>query len=290
MTYETVDTVAWVGLGATAAHLLIIIVIGVRVLMRRRAPGSSAAWLLLVITLPYLGAVLYLMIGERRLGGRRAERAMLISEPVRRWIGALPERAGDDHEPVIERWSRVRHLADTAVGMAALPGNQLELLADTERILRAIISDIERAGQFCLLEFYIWNPGGTADDVAEALVRAAQRGVRCQVLVDAVGGKAFFRSSWPRRMRAANVEVRAALPAGVIRTLFRRIDLRLHRKLVVVDGHVAYTGSLNLVDPRYFKQGAGVGQWVDAMARIEGPAVEALACLLYTSDAADERG
>ena len=59
--------------------------------------------------------------------------------------------------------------------------------------------------------------------------------------------------------------------------LFVRFDLRLHRKIVVIDGEVAYTGSLNLVDPRYFKQGAHVGQWVDAMVRLRGPAVEALA-------------
>lgn len=279
MNYETVETITWVGLGATLFHLLIVAGIGIRVLMQRRPPGSSAAWLLLVIMLPYLGALLYLMIGERRLGRRRAERATMIREPIGSWIGTLRERSGDHHEPVVERWSRIRYLADAAVGMPALAGNRLELLDDAERILRAIISDIGRAGQFCLLEFYIWNPGGTADDVAEALMRAAQRGVRCQVLVDAVGGADFFRSSWPKRMRAANVEVRAALPAGVIRTAFRRIDLRLHRKLVVVDGHLAYTGSLNLVDPRYFKQDAGVGQWVDAMARIEGPAVEALAAL-----------
>ena len=61
-----------------------------------------------------------------------------------------------------------------------------------------------------------------------------------------------------------------------VRMLFVRFDLRLHRKIVVIDDAVAYTGSFNLVDPRFFKQDAGVGQWVDAMARIEGPAVLSL--------------
>jgi cardiolipin synthase len=67
-----------------------------------------------------------------------------------------------------------------------------------------------------------------------------------------------------------------ALPGGLLRLPFVRLDLRLHRKIAVIDGRIAYTGSLNLVDPRYFKQDAGVGQWIDAMVRIEGPAVEAL--------------
>ena len=79
------------------------------------------------------------------------------------------------------------------------------------------------------------------------------------------------------RLREAGVAVQAALPVSPLRMLFVRFDLRLHRKIVVIDGEVAYTGSLNLVDPRYFKQGAHVGQWVDAMVRLRGPAVEALA-------------
>ena len=67
------------------------------------------------------------------------------------------------------------------------------------------------------------------------------------------------------------------MPVSLFRMLFVRFDLRLHRKIVVIDGEVAYTGSMNLVDPRFFKRDAGVGQWVDAMARLRGPAVEALA-------------
>ena len=73
------------------------------------------------------------------------------------------------------------------------------------------------------------------------------------------------------------MQVQAALPAGGWRLLFVRADLRLHRKIVVIDGHIGYTGSLNLADPRLFKKSAGVGQWVDAFARLQGPAVQALA-------------
>jgi len=71
-----------------------------------------------------------------------------------------------------------------------------------------------------------------------------------------------------------------ALPAGLLRSVIGRTDLRLHRKIIVVDGTVAWTGSMNLVDPRYFKQGAGVGEWVDAMVRVEGAAVVMLAATM----------
>jgi cardiolipin synthase len=129
------------------------------------------------------------------------------------------------------------------------------------------------------LEFYIWHAGGVADEVAEALCRAAARGVVCRVLLDAVGSKPFLSGAGGviERMRGAGVKVVESLPAGLLRATVRRLDLRNHRKLVVIDGTVAYTGSLNLIDPAYFKSTAGVGPWIDAMVRVEGPAVEALA-------------
>jgi cardiolipin synthase len=96
------------------------------------------------------------------------------------------------------------------------------------------------------------------------------------VLLDALGSKVFLRTGWPARLRAAGIQLEAALAISPMGLAFQRADLRLHRKIVVVDERIAYTGSMNLVDPRFFKQDAGVGEWVDAMARIAGPAVAAL--------------
>ncbi len=267
------------GLVGIFVHLLIVGLLALRVIMQRRPPGVSAAWLLSLVLLPYLGAVLYLLIGERALGRRRAARALAIRGAVAEWSSRVVGQADDVIETVPPQWAPIHDLAAGATGSAALAGNRLSLLDDAEAILRAVIADVDSALSVCLLEFYIWNPGGTADAVAEALIRAAGRGVQCRVLLDDVGSADFFRSEWPGRMRAAGIELRNALPAGLVRALFRRVDLRLHRKLVIVDRRVAYTGSLNLVDPRCFKQNAGVGQWVDAMVRIEGPVVDALAGL-----------
>jgi cardiolipin synthase len=140
-----------------------------------------------------------------------------------------------------------------------------------------MIFDIDAAKSTCHFEFYIWEAGGIADQVVEALVRAQQRGVTCRVLVDAMGSRSFLRSPMAAKLRHAGVQVKDALPGGLWRMSLVRFDLRQHRKVVVIDGRIGYTGSLNMADPRLFKQSAGVGQWIDAMVRIEGPAVEALA-------------
>ncbi len=108
------------------------------------------------------------------------------------------------------------------------------------------------------------------------MMAAAARGVKCRMLLDDVGSRQFLRSDWVPRLREAGVMVEAALQARLWRLIFVRFDLRLHRKLAIIDGRLAYTGSMNLVDARLFKRSAGVGEWVDAVVSVEGPAVEPL--------------
>jgi cardiolipin synthase len=110
----------------------------------------------------------------------------------------------------------------------------------------------------------------------DALIRAAARGVQCRALADAMGSEAFLAGGVVRQLREAGVEFTAALPTGALRTLIARADLRNHRKIAVIDDRIAWAGSQNLVDPRFFKRGTGVGEWVDAMARFTGPAAASL--------------
>ena len=258
------------------AHITIICALSIRVIMKRRPVGISLAWLVLIFILPLAGALLYLLIGERRLGKHRAARAAALLEPYKKWHQGLPHENFVDGSSLTPPAVPICRLAKTVIGIPALAGNRLQLLNGAASILQAIIEDIDRAQYTCHMEFYIWNQGGIADQVAEALIRAAGRGVTCRVLVDAVGSAQFLKSEFPARLRESGVELTAALPVNPLRAAFVRLDLRLHRKIVVIDGKLAYTGSLNLVDPRFFKQEAGVGQWIDAMVRVEGPAVEVL--------------
>jgi len=177
----------------------------------------------------------------------------------------LPSRLSTGGESV----SRLVH---SAVGLPPMGGHRLQLLTDSGSIMRAMIADIDAARASIHMEFYIWNAGGFVDDLIEALVRAAGRGVACTTLMDSLGSRPFFKSEATRRLRSAGVSVVEVLPVNPLRALFVRFDLRDHRKIAVIDRCIAYTGSMNIADPRFFKQDAGVGEWVDAMARIEGPA------------------
>jgi len=257
-------------------HAMLIIGVTLRVIMMRLAVGTALAWIFLIFFLPFAGAALYLVLGEKRLGRKRTHRAASLWERYSRWLRALPRLMPDERSGLSPEAAAVSRLPEGILGTPVLPGNRLEIMDAAEPILRSISADIDRARRFCHLEFYIWNAGGTADEVCEALIRAATRGVTCRVLLDAMGSSRFLKSPWIQRLRESGVEIGVALAVGPWRTLIVRFDLRLHRKIVVIDDEIAYTGSFNLVDPRFFKQEAGVGQWVDAMARIEGPAVLSL--------------
>jgi cardiolipin synthase len=266
----------WLAALGVLIHVVAQAVITIRVVMRRRPTGETLAWIMIVLVFWVIGPLMYLFIGELRLGRRRERRFIELTQPIKRWLATIPERAEADWSQLAEEYEPLASLCEQTVGVPALAGNQVELIGDWQRVFTRILADINAAQSTCHLEFYIWNNGGEADRVGEALIRAAARGVRCRVLIDDLGSDRFLRSESVERLREAGVEVVGALPGGLLRLPFVRFDLRLHRKIVVIDGRIAYTGSLNLVDPRYFKQDAGVGQWIDAMVRIEGPAVEAL--------------
>ncbi len=257
-------------------HWLIIAGLSIRVIMRRTPVGVSLAWLAVVFSIPFVGAVVYLLFGEKRLGRRRAARMAGSVDDVKSWQTALRQRADAAAPQAGTVGESMQRHAERVLGFPLLSGNEIELFDDFQSIFDAIVADIDGAEQTCHLGFYIWNEGGRTNDVVDALARAAARGVRCRVMADALGSKAFFKGKLVRRLREAGVAVAAALPTGPAKTIFARADLRNHRKIVVVDDRVAYTGSQNLVDPRYFKQGSGVGQWVDAMARVTGPVAAAL--------------
>jgi cardiolipin synthase len=231
------------------------------------------AWIILIFFLPLAGALIYLVLGEKRLGRKRTRRAAELWGRYSRWLQLLPRLVPDDRSGLSAESAAVSRLPEGLLGTPVQPGNRLEIMDAAEPILHSIIADIDRARHFCHLEFYIWNAGGTADEVCEALMRAATRGVTCRVLLDAMGSAKFLKSPWIQRLKKSGVEIAAALAVSPWRMLFVRFDLRLHRKIVVIDDEIAYTGSFNLVDPRFFKQEAGVGQWVDGMVRIEGTAV-----------------
>jgi cardiolipin synthase len=266
------------------AQAVIVILTIVRVIMKRPATGAALAWILLVVLIPFGGALIYFLIGERRIGRGRAAGIAKLRSDVRKVsdTGIMEDLLKVDWSRHPQAAHGINQLGQQTVGSSTVRGSSFKMFSDTQEILQTIVRDVDGAKTSVLMEFYIWNEGGSADEVLEAVIKAAERGVSCRLLVDALGARPWWKGKQPKRLRDAGVEVRPALPVGLFRTFVGRTDLRLHRKIVVVDGQVAWTGSMNLVDPRYFKQGSGVGEWVDAMVRVEGAVVAPLAATMIS--------
>lgn len=278
----------WFGISVFLLEALVRAFLILRVIMRALKPSVTLSWIIILFFFPIIGPLAYLLIGENRLGHRRALR--------------FENRTRNFNDEIEERWRR-KHLewnADeecyavlaklgTALGgMPPLKGNSLELMDDANLVLDKLKADIENAQKHCHLLYYIWMPEGRGKEIGDALIAAAQRGVQCRVLVDWVGAKNFVGCAECRRMREAGVQVVGALPAGFIRMLFARVDLRNHRKISVIDGTIAYCGSQNLTDKTFRnKRRKKVGPWIDTTVRITGPAVQALQTVFLRDWAAE---
>ena len=253
-------------------HWLIALVLSFRVITHRLPIGVSLAWLTVILALPYAGAITYYIFGSKRFDKDRIIRQEAVWNSTKTVFDFW-----QDHPKycvsTVGKGEAVFRQALGAIGAPALTGNTLSLLNQSHNIFDALIKDINAAEVSCKLLFYIWLEGGQVEAVQNALIRASERGVRCKVLVDAVGSKDFLESLSFTTLKSAGIEVTPALP----RSIWRRADLRNHRKIAVIDDKVGYVGSLNMADPADFKKSAGVGQWVDAVVRIEGPAINMLA-------------
>lgn len=270
-------SLSWITIIALASDWIIRIGLAVRVIMRRSAVPVTLAWLLILLFMPFAGIVIYLMIGENRLGRRRIARYNRLSAEIDAETVAIWRHHHLDWEPEEDSYRQAARMGTAVSGLPPLVGNSLELLSESSIMLDRLIEDIDAARHHCHLLYYIWMDSSRGVDVARATIRAAQRGVECRVIVDAVGSKSFLRSELVSQMRRAGVRVIDALPVNPVRMLFARIDLRNHRKLAIIDGHIGYAGSQNITDDTFkFNPRTGIGPWVDATVRLQGPAAHAL--------------
>ena len=223
-------------------YWLLIAGVTLRILMKRRAVPSAMAWLLIIYIIPLVGIIAYLSFGELHLGKRRAERAKAMWPSTARWLNDLKDCKRIFATENSEIAASLFQLCERRQGIAGVKGNQLQLLTTSDDVLKAMMRDIELARSNIEMVFYIWQPGGLVDQVAESLMAASRRGIHCRLMLDSAGSVAFFRSPYPAMMRNAGIEVVEALQVNLFRVFLRRMDLRQHRKVVLIDNYVAYTG------------------------------------------------
>jgi len=248
-------------------NIILMVVLTLRIVSVQRNIGVAIAWIAVLYTLPLVGLFAYILVGEPMIGRRyrqRMEQAGLIMNEM-----AERERLVFDkgQELLPEHYRGVSQMGTRWTGFGVFSDHDMQLLTHPNAIFELLIDDINAAQRTILMEFYIIYPKGQVLNVIQALMAAAQRGVECHLLIDSVGSFSFFNSAEHRDLERAGVFVHQSLPVGLFKTLFKRSDLRNHRKIMVIDEYIGYIGSFNLVDPKFFKQDKDVGQWIDVAIR-----------------------
>lgn len=268
-----------VGAVVAAGGFVIHLSTGLRAITRpNRTPASRVAWIAVIMCLPVISVVAYLFLGETSIGRERAHR---LCEAESR----LAAPGGARAEPVDRAATAASDLCRSINGFGPTPGNRIVLLGDPgaspaeptrdcDAAIKALIEAFDAATEHIHLSFYIWLDDENGGRVADAISAAARRGVTCRVMVDALGSRDFIRGPRWRQLREAGVHLLAALEdvPRLGRFAVGRVDLRNHRKLVVIDNRIAFCGSQNCADPQ-FRVKAKYAPWVDILLRCEGPVV-----------------
>lgn len=256
-----------------ALGLLLEIAVLARVMLRpHREPASRIAWVAVVLALPMVGVVAYIFFGEVNIGRRRVERLRAIERRTPQPDPSSPADLANMRADIPDRCAHLFNVGRSISGFDPIAGNSARLMDDSNSAVASIIADIDAAKEHVHVLFYIWLPDGNGCRVAEALIRAANRGVTCRAMIDNLGSRSMLKSPQWEAMKSGGVKLGVALGIKnwILQAPFRRFDLRNHRKIVVIDNAITYCGSQNCADPE-FRVKAKFAPWVDALIRFEGP-------------------
>ncbi len=269
------------GLTWWAAAILVvditIRIIAIIVVPRNRKPTAAMAWLLAIYFIPFIGVLLFLLIGNPRLPRKRRRKQQRINDYI---AGASENLQFGALRPNAPEWFTSMVALNTNLGAMPLAGdNGAHLIADYQESLDAMADAIRTAERYVHVEFYILSADAATENFFSAMEDARSRGITVRVLMDhwANRGKPGYKQT-QRRLTAMGAEWHLMLPVQPLRGKYQRPDLRNHRKLVVVDNRVAFMGSQNVIDSSYnLKKNIRRGlHWVDLMVRLDGPVVSSV--------------
>lgn len=249
--------------------IMLVVLAPVILMTKKPSPSSTIAWLMLVVAVPIIGGTLFLIFGIDRVQ-RRVRKRRAVTES---YLPSLPQLAAHHvhgHERLNEMQQQLCRLAQKLSGTKATVGNRVELFQNTHAAFKSIQRAIESAEHSIHLEYYIWQPDRIGTKLRDLVIEKAKAGVKVRFLYDALGSLRLTRK-FLQPMRDAGVQVSGFAPGQTFRERWS-INLRSHRKIVLVDGVAGFTGGMNVGD-EYLGRSPHFKFWRDAHLRLEGPTV-----------------
>ncbi len=262
----------------------LIILVALFVVPRNRKPTAGTAWLLLIFFFPIFGIVLYLILGSPKLPKSRQDAQKTLDRFIDKTLKQFKQSRDSDKLLSAEAPEKYRALAKLSQSLSHLPvasGNKVELIPEYNDVFDKLVVDIDKAENYIHLEYFIIVLDDITLPVFDALARAVERGVVVRVMYDSFATHRYAKwKEMLKRLESDGVILQAMLPFKLPTRGYVRPDLRNHRKLVVIDGHIGYTGSLNLVQRDYHRKDDIY--YDELVVRVKGPAALQLAAVFLT--------
>ena len=251
-------------------------IIALFIVPRNRKPDSGMSWLLFIFLVPEIGWIAFLIFGFSKLPkGRRDAQATLdgyIQQAMQYVVSQWKDEAHLIEAQPPEKYGSSVKLSRGLTHLPLFTGNTIQPISAYSDVITRIVKDIETAKHYVQIEYYILALDETTEPFFAALEAAVERGVTIRVLYDAFGSRKFPRKKeMLARLKSAGIEAHAMLPLRMPGKKYTRPDLRNHRKLVVIDGVVGYTGSLNMIKRDYHRKDDII--YDELVVRLEGPIV-----------------
>ncbi len=220
------------------AYVLYLLWLTGWIMLQKREPVATLSWILSLAALPYLGLFIYYLLGPQKVKRQRLRRGR--------------SRSGMEHYssvcPPDADCTELAKIAQATTGLAPSSATEVEWLVDGAATYRALLEAIAQARDHLHLEYYIFNPDHAGTALRDALVERARAGVRVRLLLDAVGSSAI-RKRFLAPLLEAGAEVVWFHPRQLLKPFKRPwLNMRTHRKLVIIDGREAFTGGINITD------------------------------------------
>ncbi|RMH93863.1 cardiolipin synthase [Lysobacter pythonis] len=229
-----------IGSWITLAWLTYLLWLGGWIVLQKREPAATLSWLLSLALLPYLGFVIYYLLGPQKIERYRLRRARRQVE--------FSTIADESSNP---EYAELQRMVHATTGFPPSSATSLEMLVDGGHKYPRLLEDIAAAEREIHLEYYIYQPDRSGEALCEALAAAARRGIKVRVLLDAVGSSKTSRRFFQPLLEAGG-ELQWFHPMryGRLLKFWKRpwLNLRTHRKIVVIDGRIGYTGGINITD------------------------------------------
>lgn len=272
-------------------NILLIFII-IRIFIKYKDIKSYILWYLILYVFPKIGIIFYFIFGEiyskTQYKSQKAKKIWFRYSELLKKL-QLYYKLYIKNIYVNKKIETLFQLCENKQNLFSMTNNSIKLLSSSFKLFTSLINDIKSAKYSIHIVFYIWIPEGLVNKVSEAIITAAKRGVKCYIMLDYIGSKKFFYSSWYFNMLKVGIFIIKSLNITIFNFFCSRIDLRQHKKIILIDNKIVYVGSMNMVDSTNFKKNIKIGKWIDLMIRITGPIVNTIS-IIYSYDWEIETG